>query len=239
MNQSAKFQQRNFRTRIAGFFRATFAALAVVLMWGAPTLASAQLISPTGATLPRGLPILVQWTPSFWPSPTVKIILNRVTSGGWYPVGPPSPYVSNNGQGYINLPQSFACNPTDIYMVSVEGLQIGNSTTYKNGPNFKLSCEGGSITVIKTVINDSGAPIPNGTFAVDVNCGTNGPNTTLALSSANGFQGSVMYIPLGRQCTINEQTPKAPPGCRWLTPIPRARASSSAMRVISARSTIA
>ena len=50
MNQSAKFQQRNFRTRMAGFFRATLAALAVVATWGAPTLASAQVSAPTGAT---------------------------------------------------------------------------------------------------------------------------------------------------------------------------------------------
>ena len=50
MNQSAKFQQRNLRTRMAGFFRATLAALAVVATWGAPTLASAQVSAPTGAT---------------------------------------------------------------------------------------------------------------------------------------------------------------------------------------------
>lgn len=206
---------------MAGFFRATLAALAVVVIGAAPTLASAQIIAPTGATLPRGLPILVQWTPSFWPSSTVKIILNRVVTGGSYPVGPPSPYVNNNGQGSINLPQSLICNPSDTYMVSVEGVQIGNSTTYKNSPNFKLSCEGGSISVVKTVINDSGGPMPVGSFAVDVNCGPNGPNTTLILSSANSFQGSVMYIPLGTKCSINEQAPKAPPGCRWLTTYPQ------------------
>ena len=221
MNSNVKFKQRNFRTRMAGFFRATLAALAVAATWGAPTLAAAQIIAPTGATLPRGLPILVQWTPSFWPSSTVKIILNRVVTGGSYPVGPPSTYVNNNGQGSINLPQSLICNPSDTYMVSVEGVQIGNSTTYKNSPNFKLSCEGGSISVVKTVINDSGGPMPVGSFAVDVNCGPNGPNTTLVLSSANSFHGSVMYIPLGTKCSINEQAPKAPPGCRRSTTYPQ------------------
>lgn len=221
MNQSAKFQQLNFRIRMAVFFRVALAALAVVVISAVPTLVSAQIIAPTGATLPRGLPILVQWTPSFWPSSTVKIILNRVVTGGSSPVGPPSTYVNNNGQGSINLPQSLVCNPTDTYMVSVEGVQIGNSTTYKNSPNFKLSCEGGSISVVKTVINDSGGPMPVGSFVVDVNCGPNGPNTTLALSSANSFQGSVMYIPLGTKCSINEQAPKAPPGCRWLTTYPQ------------------
>ena len=35
---------------MAGFFRATLAALAVVATWGAPTLASAQVSAPTGAT---------------------------------------------------------------------------------------------------------------------------------------------------------------------------------------------
>lgn len=220
MNQSAEFQQRDFRNRMAGFFRATLAALAVVATLAAPTLASAQVSAPTGATLPRSLPILVQWTPSFWSSPTVRISLNRLapsTAAFGDLVGD----IPNNGSAYVNLPQSLGCDPTHVYEIIVWAKV--NSTTWmtKDSPNFKLSCEGGSITVVKTVINDSGRPMPVGSFAVDVNCGPNGPNTTLALSSANSFQASVMYIPLGRQCSIKEQAPKAPPGCRWLTTYPQ------------------
>ncbi len=222
MESGAVSRLRQFFTRMAGFCRGALATAACAAILAAPIPASAQLISPTGATLPRGLPVLVQWTPSFWPSPTVDIILNRVVSGGWYPVGAPTP-VNNSGQAYIDLPESLVCNPADIYMIHVEGALNNGSTKYKNGPNFKLSCNGGSITVVKTVFNDSGRPIPNGTFQIDVSCGPNGPNTTLALSSASGSQASVMHIPLGRQCTINEQAPKAPPRCRWLTTYPQGK----------------
>lgn len=209
---------------MAGFFRATLAALAVVATWGAPTLASAQVSAPTGATLPRGLPVLVQWTPSYYTvhgsAPTVDIFLYQMSPGSMQSLGPLATSVNNNGQTYVNLPHSLLCNPTYIYRIAVAAV-VNNVGWQRDSANFKLSCEGGSITVIKTVINDSGGPMPVGSFAVDVNCGPNGPNTTLALSSANSFQGSVMYIPLGRQCSINEQAPKAPPGCRWLTTYPQ------------------
>lgn len=93
MNQSAEFQQRNFRTHMAGFFRATLAALAVVATWGAPTLASAQVSAPTGATLPRGgLPVLVQWTPSYYTvhgsAPTVDILFYQMSPGSMQSLGP-------------------------------------------------------------------------------------------------------------------------------------------------------
>lgn len=218
---NAKFETRSWIASIAPACRAVLAAVAVAATSGVPTPAAAQISAPTGATLHRGLPVLVQWTPSFWPTPTVDIVLNRVTSGGWYPVGAPTTNVANNGQTHIQLPQSLVCNPADSYMVSVEARLSSTSVKYKNSPNFKLACGGGSITVVKVVINDSGGPVPNGSFAVDVNCGPNGPNTTLALSAANGFQGVVMDIPLGSQCAINEQAPKAPAGCRWATTYPQ------------------
>ena len=50
MNQIAKFQQRNFQTRVAELFRATLAALAVVATCGTPTGASAQVGAPPAAT---------------------------------------------------------------------------------------------------------------------------------------------------------------------------------------------
>ena len=220
---TTKFEYRNLIAYIAPVCRAVLATVAVAATLGVSNPAAAQVSAPTGATLHRGLPVLVQWTPSFWPTPTVDIILNRVVTAGWYPVGPPTANVGNNGQTHIQLPQSLVCNPADTYMISVEAALTSTFTKYKNSANFKLSCDGGSITVVKTVFNDSGGPVPNGSFAVDVNCGPNGPNTTLALSSANSFQDSVMYIPLGSQCTINEQAPKAPPGCRWATTYPQGK----------------
>lgn len=222
MNQIAKFQQGNFRVRMAAFFRGTLAALALVVIWGTPTLASAQVSAPTGATLPLGSPILVQWTqPSYWWTPTVNIVLSQVTPS-MLSLGTLATNVSNNGQTYVNLPPSLPCNPTYIYKITVvTGTPVQTAWFSQHSPNFKLSCEGGSISVVKTVINDSGGPMPVGSFSVDVNCGPNGPNTTLVLSSANSFQGSVMYIPLGTKCSINEQTPKAPPGCRWFTTYPQ------------------
>lgn len=220
---NAKFENRSWTAQIAPACRAVLAAVAIAATWGVPTLAAAQISAPTGVTLHRGLPVLVQWTPSFWAAPTVDIILYRVLPGAWVPVGPPTTTVANNGQTHLQLPQSLVCNPADTYKVYIQAKVSSTMTTYKESPHFKLDCDGGSITVVKTVFNDSGGPVPNGSFAVDVNCAPNGPNTTLALSSATGFQGAVMDIPLGSQCTINEQTPKAPPGCRWATTYPQGR----------------
>lgn len=131
--------------------------------------------------------------------------------------------IPNNGQASVSLPNSLACDPAHTYKITV--IAKINSTTWmtKDSAHFKLSCEGGTVKVVKTVINDSGGPIANATFAVDVNCGPNGPNITLALSNANNFQDSVMYIPLGRQCTITEQAPKAPPRCHWATTYPQGK----------------
>lgn len=206
---------------MAVFYRAAVAAVAFAATIGASSLEASQVISPAGGTLPRGLPVLVQWTqPASWMVPTVDIVLERT------PTLPQSillaANVSNNGQVYVNLPYSLPCNATHVYRIIVRAVAPGNPWG-KYSPDFKLSCEGGSIKVVKTVINDSGGPIANGTFEVDVNCGPNGPNTTLALSNANNFQDSVMYIPLGRQCTITEQAPKAPPRCRWTTTYPQGK----------------
>ena len=220
MKFEAKCQRRNLRARIAGILWTILAAVAVMATGGSTALA-AMVSAPTGATLPWGAPVLVLWTPSYWPSTTVDIGLYRVSpSPVW--LGPLATNVNNNGGAYVNLPQSLVCEPTYVYRMLVRyPFGTPNNVGYNQySADFKLSC-GGSITVVKTVINDSGGPIPNGSFPVDVTCGHGGPNTTLALSSANGFQDSVMNIPLGSHCTVSEQAPKAPKGCRWSTTYPQ------------------
>jgi hypothetical protein len=204
--------------------RNAVASFAIMIPAGATaTLAAQQVSAPTGAVLPRGLPILVQWSPaSYWPPPTVRVILNQVVQGGHYPVAPIAT-VNNTGQTHLTLPASFPCNPASTYMVSVEGAVNSTTTRYRNSANFKLSCGSGSLTVVKTVINESGRPVPNGSFPVDVTCGSSGGITTLALTTANGFRDSVMYLPHGVTCFVNEPAPKAPAGCSWTRTYPQGK----------------
>ena len=204
--------------------RKTLACFATMVPVAATTTLAAQQVSaPTGVVLPRGLPILVQWSPvPYWPPPTVRVILNQVVQGGHYPVAPVA-NVTNNGQTHLTLPASFPCSPASTYMISVEGALNGSTIRYRNSAKFKLSCDSGSLTVVKTVINESGGPVPNGTFPVDVTCGSNGGITTLALTTANGFRDSVMYLPHGVTCFVNEQAPKAPAGCSWTRTYPQGK----------------
>lgn len=98
------FVPRDFIAPAAAAARALAATVAMAIPIAAllllPTPAAAQSSAPTGATLHRGLPVLVQWTPSFWPIPTVAIILDEFSRGGGstFPNGPPMSVVSNNGQ---------------------------------------------------------------------------------------------------------------------------------------------
>lgn len=222
MNANAKYQYRNLRTRAAGFFRALVTVFVLATTLSAPVMAS-PVSAPTGATLSSVTPILVQWTTSYWPTPTVGVYLYKADPGGSITTGV-SPWtlatnIPNNGQTSVNLPNSFMCSPTQLYLVSV-GSTDGYYGYNQYSANFKFSCVGGSVTVVKTAVNDSGAPILSGSYLVDVTCGHDGPNATLTLSSANSFQGGLMNIPQGRNCTINEQRPPAALGCRWTTTYP-------------------
>lgn len=221
MNPNAKFQHRNLRVGTATRIRAALATVAVLLVLGAPLLAAAQgaqgVIAPTGP-VPMGSTIPVQWNPSFSSSPTVSI---HLAGYGGTPVTLAA-NVSNNGHASVNLPlpPELPCEDGNrLYHIMVSPGSVGFAASGWSA-QFKLACGSGSLTVVKTVINDSGRPIANGAFSVDVACGPNGPNTTLALSSANGFQSSVTGLHPGRTCTINEQAPKAPAGCRWTTTYP-------------------
>lgn len=177
---------------------------------------SQGVTAPLGPSL-MGSTIPVQWNPSFTTSPTVNIRL------GGYGGNPATlaTNVTNNGHASVSLPLPpvLPCEPNRLYHVQVSpGQAAGNTTIWS--AQFKLSCPSGSLTVVKTVINESGRAVPVSTFSVGVSCGPGGPNATLSLSQANSFRDSLLYIPPGRTCSINEAAPKAPTGCRWQTTYP-------------------
>lgn len=201
----------------------------VIALTPAPA-ASQGVTAPPGAS-PMGSTIPVQWNPLFTASPTVNIWL----AGYGGTPATLATNVTNNGHASVNLPRPpvVPCEPNRLYQVLVSpGSAAGNATIWS--AQFKLICWGGSLTVVKTVINESGQVVPNGAFSVDVTCGPSGPNTTLALSRNNNFRDSLLYIPPGRTCSINETAPKAPAGCRWLTTYPQGKGvdiSQSARRL--------
>lgn len=190
----------------------------VIAMASAPA-ASQGVTAPPGSS-PMGATIPLQWNPSFTASPTVNIML---AGYGGTPVMLATG-VANNGHASVNLPRPpvLPCEPDRLYQIWVSPGPVSGSGVIWSA-QFKLICWGGSLTVVKTVVNESGRPVPNGAFSVDVVCGPGGPNRTFALSAANNFRDSVMYIPPGRTCSINESAPKAPPGCRWSTTYPHGK----------------
>jgi uncharacterized repeat protein (TIGR01451 family) len=80
----------------------------------------------------------------------------------------------------------------------------------------------GTLTLIKRVVVDGPIPPPNMPFVILVNCPPNGPNTTVTLSSANGYQQTVQGVAAGGSCITTEQPPAVPAdlarrGCHWET----------------------
>jgi len=76
-------------------------------------------------------------------------------------------------------------------------------------------------------VSDGPIPPPNIPFVVDVRCPPSGPNTTVTLSSANGYQQIVPGVTVGANCTVTERPPVVPAdlarrGCRWETSYPAA-----------------
>jgi uncharacterized protein DUF5979 len=86
----------------------------------------------------------------------------------------------------------------------------------------------GSLTVKKTVLNTTGVSTPSVVFPVDVKCNPGAINTTLNLASANGYQDTVMKIPVGSKCGIQEHAIPAPAGCHWSTTYPHGQSISIA-----------
>lgn len=197
-----------------------FAAIVAGVVSLAPAPAASQGVTAPPGSSAMGSTIPVQWNPSFTASPTVNILLAGY--GGTPETLATS--VTNNGHASVNLPRPpvLPCEPNRLYQIIVSPGQATGSATIWSA-QFKLICWGGSLTVVKTVINESGRVVPNSAFSIDVACGPSGPNATLALSGANNFRDSVMYIPPGRTCSINEPAPKAPAGCRWVTAYPQGK----------------
>ncbi len=218
-------------TRFVSAARLFLPAIVAGVIGLTPAPAASQgVTAPPGASI-MGATIPVQWNPSFTSSPTVSI---RLAGYGGNPAVLAAS-VPNNGHASVNLPRPpvVPCEPNRLYQVLVSpGSAAGNTTIWS--AQFKLICWGGSLTVVKTVINESGRIVPIGAYSVGVSCGPGGPNATLALSQANSFRDSLLYIPPGRTCSINEAAPKAPVGCRWQTTYPQGKGvdiSESARRL--------
>jgi hypothetical protein len=220
MNSIALCHRRTVWTRMAGYTGRAVAVVVLAATVGVSAVA-AQVTSPTGATLPIGVPVFVQWTPSsFAGAPKVDIYLSQVLPT-WQSLGILDSAVNRfTGHATVNLPASLICTPASTFAISVVGYVDPFDAYTIDSPNFHLAC-GGSITVVKTAVDESGASIQSGTFTVDVACGPNGPNTSVALNSANSFQGTVRNIVLGRTCLITERAPRAAVGCRWKTTYPQ------------------
>lgn len=81
-----------------------------------------------------------------------------------------------------------------------------------------LTCDKlASLTVLKQIVNNTGVVTP-GPFQVQLNCGP-GSNQPVSLTSPS-FQ-QIVNIPSGSTCTITEQPPTAPAGCKWITTYPK------------------
>lgn len=204
--------------------------IAFTVLLGVSTPALAQtILAPTSATLPSNAPILVKWVPSGWAGATVDISLESTHVGGLGMLATNVPNIAGAGGGglptaqtLVSLPSTLACDPSDTYRIWIN-VWADAAHSSRNGtgsPLFHLSCQSGSITVVKTVTNTTGKSAP-AIYNVGVTCGANAPNTTVALSSTNNFQQSVVGIPSGSHCTITEQAPVAPATCHWTTTYPQ------------------
>jgi Domain of unknown function (DUF5979) len=125
--------------------------------------------------------------------------------------------------GSGNKVARFAILPPGAYAVTVNetitnGLQANYQITV---PQCTPPSGSGSLTVRKTVINTTGKPILAGGFSVSVNCGKGGTTTTVNVGGAGGNMQTVAPIPIGKTCTIQELTAKAPPDCHWVTTYPQ------------------
>lgn len=207
----------------------------LVAAFSAPAL-TMTISAPTAGVLPKAAPVTVQWTTTT-PAASVSIMLIQVTPSatiiatGW-------PAANTTGQATLSFPASVVCDASHTYKI---GLLVWGyaSTGLSSGPSivesaetkpFRLSCEGGrteTLTIVKTVVSDGPIPPPNIPFLVDVRCPPSGPNTTVTLNAANGYQQVVPGVTVGADCTVTERPPVVPAdlarrGCRWETSYPGA-----------------
>ena len=208
-------------------------ALGLLPAMAAPATA-ATVTAPNAGVLPKAAPFTLQWTTSSQAA-NISVWLiqvtptNAVIASGW-------PTIANTGQATLSFPPSLICGAAHSYKIAV--MVMGHASSgHASGPTieesaesrpFRLSCEAdraGTLTVSKTVVSDGPIPPPNMPFLVDVRCPPNGPNTTVTLTSANGYQQVVAGVTPGANCTITERPPAVPAdlarrGCRWETSYP-------------------
>lgn len=208
-------------------------ATGLLVAMGAQALA-ATVTAPNAGVLPKAAPVTIQWSTSTQ-SANISIWLIQVTptnaiiATGW-------PTIANTGQATLPFPSSVVCDASHSYKIGV--MVWGQASSgHASGPTieesaeskpFRLSCEAnrtGTLTINKTVVSDGPIPPPNMPFLVDVRCPPNGPNTTITLTSANGYQQVLAGITPGANCTVTERPPAVPAelarrGCRWETSYP-------------------
>ncbi|MDP1737012.1 MAG: DUF5979 domain-containing protein [Caulobacter sp.] len=217
-----------------GGLRAAGLALGLLIAAVAGPAMALTISAPTAGVLPKAAPFTLQWTTTT-PAANVSIMLIQVTPTATF-VAPAWPQVSNTGQTTLSFPASVVCGAGYTYKIGV--MVWGQASTgLTSGPSivesaetkpFRLSCEGGrteTLTVVKTVVSDGPIPPPNASFVVDVRCPPSGPNTTVTLSSANGYQQVVPGVTVGANCTVTERPPVVPAdlarrGCHWETSYP-------------------
>lgn len=203
-------------------------AFGLLAAMAAPVTA-ATVTAPNAGVLPKAAPFTLQWTTSTQAA-NISVWLiqvtptNTVIASGW-------PMIANTGQATLSFPPSLVCDAAHSYKVAV--VVMGQASSgHASGPTieesaeskpFRLSCEAdrtGTLTISKTVVSDGPIPPPSTAFLVDVRCPPNGPNTTVTLSSANGYQQVVAGVTPGANCTVTERPPVVPAdlarrGCRW------------------------
>jgi hypothetical protein len=151
----------------------------------------------------------------------VTVTLNSLTytfygsgSGLWFHFD-----ATNVLQTTVN-PGTFPLTPGTHTLIITTNPGTGGSSSPVYSFTVPVCAQFGSLTVKKTVINNTSASTSSVVFPVDVKCNPGTINTTLNLASTNSYQDTVMNIPVGSSCTIQEHTIPAPAGCHWNTTYP-------------------
>ncbi len=180
----------------------------------APALAAPIIVSaPTGAIQGKQTPISVHWAPMV-SGTTINIELDKVVSGGWFPVAQLATGAPDVGHATVSIPDQIHCGDANTYKIEVQRPQ-GNVTEWGDSALFHLICDGGDrrVTVTKRMINPMGYPVPTNVFQVKVDCTPGGPDVTVTLSPSAGMSKTV-FAPDASQCTVQELRPTSN-GCQW------------------------
>lgn len=155
---------------------------------------------PLGMSVPFAtIAFTVNCTP-FGPSTTVSVPINGLAPA----LVVPAPSVCT---ALEQVPAAPPGCEWEVFQSSPGGVKVEAGAIVTLTVSNRLVCSTGTVTVGKETL------LPPVLF--DVNCTPNGPNMTI-LVPANGQAPSFTVAPPGR-CTITEQVPPAPPGCRWVT----------------------